>query len=128
MGYNDIKAYQNVTNKSAHAPFGRDTPLTDDETRRQRRAYMAAASFADAQLGKILDALEKHNLGESTVIAVLGDHGWHLGENNNWAKHTSMTRANRAPLLFRLPLSATTTTSRVVSGFVEFVDVFPTLK
>ena len=66
------------------------------ETRLQRRAYFAAVSFVDAQLGRVLAALGEAGLANDTVVVLFGDHGWHIGENNEWAKHTAMTRANRA--------------------------------
>ena len=56
-------------------------------------------------------------------IPCLQDHGWHLGENNEWAKHTAMTRANRAPLLFAHPAHG----GKVSQSFAEFVDIYPTL-
>lgn len=103
--------------------FNRDTPVTDNETRRQRQAYFAAASYGDAQIGRVLDELDALGLSNDTIIVLFGDHGWHLGENNEWAKHTAMTRASHAPLLF----SAPGVPGRVSEDFVEFVDIFPTL-
>jgi iduronate 2-sulfatase len=98
--------------------------MNDTETRLQRQAYYAAASFMDAQLGKVLLELKASGFEENTVVALLGDHGWHIGENNEWAKHTAMTWANRAPLLFAMPGG----THNVVSeSFAEFVDIYPTL-
>ena len=65
--------------------------------------YYAAASFADAQIGKVLAQLKASGLEDNTVVGLFGDHGWHIGENNEWAKHTAMTWANNAPLLFAIP-------------------------
>jgi iduronate 2-sulfatase len=56
----------------------------------------------DAQLGKVLAALHASGLANDTVVALFGDHGWHIGENNEWAKHTAMTRAAKVPLLVAL--------------------------
>ena len=47
----------------------------------------------DAQLGKVLAQLKASGLEDSTVVTLFGDHGWHIGENNEWAKHTAMTWA-----------------------------------
>ena len=54
-------------------------------------------------------------------------HGWHIGENNEWAKHTAFARANHAPLLFRLPGQAGGAVVSGRHGFAEFVDIYPTL-
>ena len=114
--------------------------MNDLETRRHRQAYYASASFADAQVGKVMAALEASGLADDTVIALFGDHGWHLGENNEWAKHTAMDRANKAPLLFSTPATRAATRGdvdvagadgsggggggqgRMVSEFAELVD------
>lgn len=78
----------------------------------------------DAQIGKVLAQLKASGLENNTVVALWGDHGWHIGENNEWAKHTAMTWANNAPLLFAVPNG----TARVVAdGYAEFVDIYPTL-
>jgi len=79
--------------------------------------------YGDAQIGRVLDELHALGLASNTVIVLFGDHGWHLGENNEWAKHTAMTRASHAPLLFSVPGLP----GRVSDDFVEFVDIFPTL-
>ena len=77
-GCSELLSYHDLDD--AATAFGRAAPLADAEARRQRQGYMAAASFADAQLGKLLDALDETGLADSTVIALFGDHGWHLGE------------------------------------------------
>lgn len=120
----EFLSYKNNKATAEARGFGHDVHLNDTETRLRRRAYYAAASFADAQLGKVLDELRNSGLESSTVVALYGDHGWHIGENNEWGKHTAMTWANHAPLLFAEPGG----TGGVVSeGFAEFVDIYPTL-
>eukprot|EP00937_MAST-01D_sp_MAST-1D-sp2_P007433 g7433.t1 len=116
-------AYPDVRNKTGAMGFSREQPVDDDFARQQRRAYFAAASFADAQVGRVLDAVEEVGLANRTVVVLFGDHGWHLGDNNEWAKHTAMTRANRAPLLFAAPGAR----PGVRRGYAELVDVFATL-
>ena len=123
-GCGEFRSYHDVQQVCSAEHFSQSRPLSDASTRLQRRAYYAAASFADAQIGKVLGALETTGLANSTVVCLFGDHGWHVGENNEWAKHTSMTWANRVPLLFAVPGGD----GKVVSNsFAELVDIMPTL-
>ena len=71
----------------------------------------------------MLDAVEEAGLSNRTVVVLFGDHGWHLGDNNEWAKHTAMTRANRVPLLFAAPGARPS----VQRGYAELVDIYATL-
>ena len=119
----EFLSYADTKRDATDWGFSRDRPFNDSVTRDQRRAYYAAASFTDAQIGRVLEAIDAAGLTETTVIALWGDHGWHLGENNEWAKHTAMARANRAPLLFHHPAID----PGVGPGYAEFVDIFPTL-
>ena len=120
MSYHDVKKY------FGQSRFNRDTPIANQTyLRMQRQAYYAAASYADDNIGKLLAALDASGFANNTVVALWGDHGWHLGENNEWAKRTAMTWANRAPLLFAVP--GLTTAGAVSGDYAEFVDIFPTL-
>ena len=116
-------AYPDVKNKTSAMGFSREQPVDDEYAREQRRAYFATASFADAQVGRVLDAVEEAGLSNNTVVVLFGDHGWHLGDNNEWAKHTAMTRASRTPLLFAAPGARPS----VRRGHAELVDIFATL-
>ena len=117
------EAYPDVKNATSVMGFSRGQPVDEAYARQQRRAYFAAASFSDAQVGRVLDAVGEAGLSDRTVVVLLGDHGWHLGDNNEWGKHTAMTRANRAPLLFAAPGGR----PGVRRGFAELVDIFATL-
>ncbi len=100
--------------------FGR---FTDRERREFQRAYHACTTFMDAQVGKVLAALDRLRLRERTVVILLGDHGYHLGERNWWNKNTLFERSCRAPLIIAAPAAQ----SGVARGLVEFVDLFPTV-
>ena len=83
----------------------------------------------DAQLGKVLAALHASGLANDTVVALFGDHGWHVGENNEWAKHTAMTRAAKVPLLVALLhniLPQATPTNTNASWLVQVPLLFST--
>ena len=88
------------------------------------RSYLASTSFMDAQLGRILDALEKSGHADDTVIVLWSDHGWHLGEKAITGKNTLWERSSRVPLIFAGPGSLRGTKC---AEPVELLDVFPTL-
>ena len=98
--------------------------FTDKERLEFLRAYCATASYMDAQLGRVLDALDKGKLWDKTVVVFIGDHGYHTGERQWWNKNTLFERSCRAPLLIAAPGMAQGKTSR---SLVEFVDLFPTV-
>ncbi len=87
--------------------------------------YYAAVSYTDAQIGKVLDALDQLELADHTIVVVWGDHGFLLGELGMWTKHVNYERANHIPLIIVAPgitVSRTTT-----EHLTESVDIFPTL-
>jgi arylsulfatase A-like enzyme len=106
----------------------RNSPLAslgDAEQRELKRAYMAGLSFMDAQLGKVLEALERLKLWESTIIVFMGDHGYHLGEHGWWNKVTVYELCARPPLIVWTP--GAKGMGKTARGLVEFIDVYPTL-
>ena len=77
----------------------------------------------DAQIGKVLDALEANGLAENTVVVIWGDHGWHLGEQRVWGKHTVFEVALNSAFMVRMPGVKGKISDRVVSS----VDIYPTI-
>jgi len=100
-------------------------PIPTDVARRLRHGYYACVSYTDAQIGRLLDALDAEGLADDTIIVLWGDHGWQLGDHGLWHKHTNFELATRAPLLVSVPKGATA--GRSCAAPVEFVDVYPTL-
>lgn len=100
-----------------------ENPLNPELTRRLIHGYYAAASYMDAQLGRVLDALDETGLAKNTIIVFWGDHGWHLGDHGMWCKHTNYEQATHIPLLVALPDSP----GAASAALVETVDVYPTL-
>jgi iduronate 2-sulfatase len=98
--------------------------LPDDLQRTLIHGYHAAVSYVDAQIGRVLDALQENGLAENTIVVLWGDHGWHLGDHGMWCKHTNYEQAARIPLIVVAPSAAG---CGVASGLVESVDVYPTL-
>ena len=101
-----------------------DHPLSEDKQRELIHAYYACISYVDAQIGKIIDELKSLDLYENTVIVLIGDHGWHLGDHGLWNKHTNFEQATRTTLIIH---SAGMTERITNSSPVELLDVFPTL-
>lgn len=97
--------------------------FTDTERMEFLRAYHACTSFMDAQVGRVMDALERLKLKERTLIIFLGDHGYHLGERDWWNKNTLFDRSCRAPLIIAGP----NVSPGRARGLVEFIDLFPTI-
>jgi iduronate 2-sulfatase len=101
-------------------------PNTDaDFATEVRRHYAACVSYADAQVGRILDQLEESGQAKNTVVVLWGDHGWHLGEHAIWGKHALFEESLRSPLIIHHPgmKSAGIHTDSVV----ETIDIFPTV-
>jgi iduronate 2-sulfatase len=104
-------------------PAGNPIPL--DFAKKLRHGYYAAISYTDAQIGLLLDALDREGLADNTVVVLWGDHGWQLGEHGLWHKHTNFEAATRAPLI--ISALHQKTAGRKCEASVEFVDVYPTL-
>lgn len=98
-------------------------PLSDAYARKLRHAYYAGVSYIDAQIGKVLAELRKSNLEKNTIVVLWGDHGWHLGDDRVWGKHTMSEYALRSPLIIKVPGTSAASCDKVVSS----VDVYPTL-
>lgn len=100
-------------------------PLPPGKARELIRGYYAATSYTDAQVGKVIAELDRLNLTSKTVVVLLGDNGWHLGEHDLWAKTTNFEFDTRVPLIFAG--AGVRARAAQSSGLVEFVDIYPTL-
>jgi arylsulfatase A-like enzyme len=102
--------------------IGRDA--SPSEAREMIRAYYASVSFVDAQVGRVLETLDRLNLRDKTIIVFWGDHGYHLGEKGKWSKAYSLFDiGTRVPLIIAPPGAKAHSSSRIV----ELLDLYPTL-
>jgi arylsulfatase A-like enzyme len=111
-----------ISNPNSDLFIGRES--TAELAKEMKRAYYASISFMDAQVGRVLRALEKNNLQSNTIIVFFGDHGYHLGEKGKWSKAYSLYELGlRVPLIIAIPNSV----SRRSSQIVQLVDLYKTL-
>jgi iduronate 2-sulfatase len=89
------------------------------------RGYYASISFVDAQVGRLMHALEEEGLVDNTIVVLWGDHGWKLGEHRMWCKHTNYEIDTRVPFLIKAPGAAFKVGT--TDALVELLDLFPTL-
>lgn len=100
-------------------------PIPRSKARELIRAYYASVSYVDAQIGRLLDALDDLGLRDNTAIVLWGDHGYHLGDHGLWNKHTNFEAATRSPLIVSAP--GQRNAGQKTEGLTEFVDIYPSL-
>uniref|UniRef100_A0A8C3AB85 Iduronate 2-sulfatase n=1 Tax=Cyclopterus lumpus TaxID=8103 RepID=A0A8C3AB85_CYCLU len=141
----DLRKRDDVQKLNISFPYG---PIPKDFQLRIRQHYYAAVSYMDAQVGRLLGALDELGLANGTMVVFTSDHGWSLGEHGEWAKYSNFDVSTRVPLIFYVPgvtgrdsLRGSTfpfinvlvqselvfKNERVVKNVVELVDVFPTV-
>ena len=99
--------------------------LIPELAREAIRAYYASITFADAQLGRVLDGLETNGLAENTIVLLTSDHGYHMGEHGHYQKTTLFENATRVPLIIAGP--GVTAKGQATAALAEMVDFYPTL-
>ncbi len=121
-GYEDTipeAALKSIRRKKEHAT------LEEKTTREVIRSYYASITFADAQIGRILDSLESTGLAENTIVVFTSDHGYHMGEHGHYQKTTLFENATHVPLVIAGP--GVKATGSASDSPVEMVDFYPTL-
>jgi arylsulfatase A-like enzyme len=89
------------------------------------QGYLASASYADAQVGRVLDALNASPYKDNTIVVLISDHGFHIGEKQHWQKGTLWEEATHALMMFRVP--GLTKPGHVCERTVTLLDLYPTL-
>jgi uncharacterized sulfatase len=126
-----LKLYRDPADRSPDLPLALGGLLsefarfTDRERLEFLRAYYAGISFMDAQLGKVLAALDESDHADNTIILFMGDNGYHLGERGWWNKSTLFELSARVPLVVYAPRMKAQ--GKACERLVEFVDIYPTL-
>ena len=99
-------------------------PVSDSMAYTLKRGYYASVTYVDAQIGKVLNTLDSLGLRNNTVVVLLGDHGWNIGEHTLWCKHCTFNNVLNAPLIISAPGYVEGKTS---NSLAEFIDVYPTI-
>jgi len=111
--------------KMARPDGDHKTMLESGRWKEAVQAYLAACTFADAMVGRLIDALDKSPHKDNTIVVLWGDHGWHLGEKLHWRKFSLWEEATRAPLMFVAP--GVTQPKGECRRTVDFMSIYPTL-
>lgn len=102
-----------------------EQPISDAYAKKLRHGYMASISYIDTQIGKLLTELKTLGLDENTIIVIWGDHGWHLGDQRIWGKHTLFENALKSALIVKSPQIVRQ--KQKIERIVESVDIYPSL-
>ncbi len=124
MAINNLRELRSYTDfkQAKHPAYG---SLTEEQARLLRHGYFASVSYVDAQIGRLMDSMEKMGLRDNTIVILWGDHGWKLGEHNSWCKMTNYEIDTRVPLIISTPDMKNT--GKQSAALVEFVDIYPSL-
>ena len=126
----DLEAAGRKTALEAVTAGAHATVLKHSQWKAAVRAYLACVTFVDAQVGRLLEALEKGPHAGNTIVVLWSDHGWHLGEKQHWGKWTGWERSTRVPLLI-VPAAGQPAAKKWAgqrcSSPVSLVDLYPTL-
>ena len=106
-----------------------DQTLSQEKARHLVHGYYACVSYVDAQIGRLLDALEEEGLAEDTIVVLWSDHGWKLGEYRGWGKMTNYEIDARVPMIIsaRGMKAQFPTAGQRTDQLAELLDLFPTL-
>ncbi|MGJ8639550.1 MAG: sulfatase [Opitutaceae bacterium] len=102
-------------------------PIDDELARTLKHSYLACVSYVDAQIGRMLEALEASGERDNTIIILWSDHGFHLGEMGMWCKATNYELSTRVPMIIWTPDMPKASQGARTDALVELVDIYPTL-
>lgn len=113
--WGELRSYSDIPDKG---------DLSADKQKELIHGYFASTSFADAQIGLVLDKLKELGIEDNTIVVLWGDHGWHLGDHGLWCKHSNFEQATRVPFIIRAPGMSSGNRAETMT---EMIDIFPTL-
>ena len=117
-------AVHNFGELRSYAGIPAEGLVSDEMALNLIHGYYGCVSYTDAQVGKVLDELDRLGLAENTIVILWGDHGWQLGEHTMWCKHCTFETSMRAPLIVRAPGF---TAGQTTTALTEFIDIYPSL-
>ncbi len=118
----ELQSYSDIPSLISFSDID-NVKIPDEKARELIHGYYACISYTDAQIGKVLEALEKSGQKENTIIVLWGDHGWHLGDHGLWNKHTNFEHATHVPMLIIDPSAK----GEKIMEPVEFLSIYPTI-
>ena len=110
--------------RNGYGGIPQDGPVSDELAKTLIHGYYACVSYTDKLIGDILDELERLQLDKNTVVIMIGDHGWQLGEHTLWCKHALFETSLHTPMIIRAPGFKR---GQRTKALVEFVDLYPTI-
>lgn len=116
-------AFHNSGELRTYADIPKERLFDEKFAKNLIHGYYACVSYVDAQVGKVLDELKRLELDKNTIVILIGDHGWNLGDHAMWNKHCNFSTSIEAPLMIKLPGKK----GKKVKSVVEFVDIYPTV-
>ena len=102
-------------------------PIEPELATTLKHAYLACVSYVDAQIGRMIAAVEEAGIRDNTIIVVWSDHGWHLGDMGIWGKATNYEIATRVPMMIWTPEMPKSSRGKTTDALVELIDIYPTL-
>jgi iduronate 2-sulfatase len=109
----------------SYAGIPKRGPVSDEQALELIHGYRACVSYVDAQVGRLLDELDRLELADNTIVIIWGDHGWKLGDWGMWCKHTNFELDTHVPMIVRAPGAAGN--GKPCPALVEYVDIYPSL-
>ncbi|MGB3850477.1 MAG: sulfatase [Tunicatimonas sp.] len=117
------QAFHNFGELRHYAGIPEAGPVSNEMAHTLIRGYYACVSYTDAQIGKLLAALEALDLAENTIVVLWGDHGWNLGDHQLWCKHCNFASSLRVPLMIKVPGAS----GKRTDAITEYIDIYPSL-
>ena len=118
------KAYHNFGELRNYETIPKEGDLPEAQAKELIHGYYACVSYTDAQIGLVLDELERLGLAENTIVVLWGDHGWNLGDHKLWCKHANFNSSLRVPMLVKVPGK---TNGQHTHFITETIDLYPSL-
>nr|MBI1232159.1 sulfatase-like hydrolase/transferase [Cytophagales bacterium] len=118
------KAFHNYGELRNYETIPKEGHLEDDLAKELIHGYYACVSYTDAQIGLVLDELDRLGLAENTIVVLWGDHGWNLGDHMLWAKHANFNSSLQIPMLIKVPGK---TKGQRSNSIAETIDIYPSL-